>query len=252
MDEVKQWLESPTKDYKLGVSLYKKYGKNKALARTFERGSERFWLSKLTYEIGKLTGTASAPKSSIRASSSNKEEPIPELIMACKKEISSLYSIIGRMHSDLYEIGTSNNDEAIKQRKAILDKRKDIIIRADKLFLLKEDWFAGNKAVLDEIKSLLTMPLDNQPSLELNVSSFDNIHSMTDIQLVKRKSQLRSYITKTKNMLDFQSIRKGDSPTPMPEGPKRKSFEKRLGDLKKEYSIVLTELDKRNAKCQNP
>ena len=258
MNEIQQWLDDEQRDYTIGVALYARYGKNKAMANSFARGTARFWMKKLKYELGKLVRFADGAqhakpvvrKTTISAvkpdglSAISSGDAVPEVILAAKKEISSLYSIIDKMHSELFNLGTSNSDAVVKKRKAILDKRKPIIERADRLYVLKEEWFAGNTDVTDEITKMLSAPIEQQPSLELPAQT--DVSALDDLKLAKRKTQLSSSITKTRNMLAFQSIRKGEQPMPMPEGPKRKEFEQKLKELQTEYATVLAELKKRS------
>lgn len=261
MTDIQQWLSDRHHDYAEGVAIFARHSANKGMVRTLTKGSARFWMGKLEYEMGKLvrcagsvqhakpvvhkttvSGVKSGGVSAIRTGNA-----LPEVILAAKKEVSSLYSIIDKMHRELFVLGTSNNDAVVKKRKSILDKRIPIIERADKLYVLKEDWFAGNADVLDEIRELLSEPLAKQPSITEAVKAkpAKEIGGMSDLELSKRKSQLRSSITKTRNILDFQSIRKGDTPTPMPDGPKRTEFEIKLKALQAEYADVLAELKNR-------
>lgn len=249
MEEIKRWLEDPQRDYAEGVALYACYGKNRLFARSLAHGTARFWQPKLEYELRKLLAALKArgatppkPRPTRKASGGNTVEPVA--ILAAKKEIVSLYGIIGKMHRELYDIGTSNSSDAVKARKKILDRRIPIIERAERLYVLKEEWYAGNAGAADEIAALLAAPLEKQPSIA--VPPRTEVSEMSDINLSKRKAQLRSSITKTKNILDFQSIRKGDTQSPMPDGPKRTEFEKKLKGLKKEYAEVSAELNRRS------
>ncbi len=251
MEEIIRWIEDPLRDYTAGAALYARYGKNRLLARSLMRGAAKFWQPKLEYELRKLIASMEARAATDKAQrrlpsrkAPRVERVEPVAILAAKKEIVSLYGIIGRMHRELYDIGTSNSSDAVKARKKILDRRIPIIERADRLYILKEEWYVGNAGAADEIAALLAAPLERQPSLA--VPPRMEVVGMSDINLSKRKTQLRSSITKTKNMLDFQSIRKGDTPTPMPEGQKRTEFEKKLKELKKEYAEVSAELNRRS------
>lgn len=73
----------------------------------------------------------------------------------------------------------------------------------------------------------------------------DAVGSLSDLDLTNRRSALRSSITKAQNMLQYQTIRKGDSPTPMPPGPKRDEYERKLKVLKAELTAVCDELERR-------
>lgn len=265
MEEIQQWLENPSRDYGDGVSLFIRYGKNKALVRYFQTGTARFRMSKLIYEMGKILRSSPVRAglqvgSSMREPSVKKVEvrsgtrkvEIPDFILAAKKEISTLYSLIDRRHLELYDLGTSNADDVVRKRKRILDSRKPVIETADTLYRLKEEWFAlddgpARKRVEDLIRGILSAPADEHPSLPVREDDggIPDVRKLSDIQLSQRRNQLRSSITKTQNMLRYQSIRKAESPSPMPDGPKRDEYEKRLRMRKAEFKAVCDELERR-------
>ena len=177
---------------------------------------------------------------------------MPSFILAAKKEISALYALIDKQHRELYDLGTSNEDAVVRKRKKILDGRKPAIERADRLYQLKEEWFAledgyARYRVAKEIREMLAAPLVEQPSIveTVRTPSLPVVSKMSDLDLSKRRSALRSSITKTQNMLQYQSIRKGDSPAPMPPGPKRDEYERKLAVLKAELTAVCDELERR-------
>lgn len=263
MNEVKQWLDNPSRTYEDGVRLFALHCPNKMLVRYFQSGVPRYRMEKLVYEMGKLVRTSAhvrqsptasvlppapvkAPKAAVKP---QKQDVIPEFIMAAKKEISSLYTLIDKGHTALYELGTSNREEVVRARKRLLDARKPTIERADILYTLKEEWFstkdaAYRKEVEKSIRAMLSASAELQPSIE-QPNPASEVAGLTDLQLSKRLRQLRSSVTKTNNMLRYQSIRKGSEPTPMPEGPKRDEYEKKLEELKVELDAVRAELERR-------
>lgn len=174
--------------------------------------------------------------------------------MSAKAEISSLYAIIDKMHRQLYDLGTGNDDKTVRARKRLLDKRRPIIQRADELYRLKEDYFAlddadAKRKTVARITEMLSAPLGQQPSANIvptvDEAPSQSLRTLTDLELAKRKSSLRSAITKLQNMLTYQSIRKADEPSPMPDGPKRDEYEAKLAARKREYTAVMNEIDKR-------
>ena len=278
MNDLQQWIDDPDRDYAEGVALFAQYSKNKALVRYFQTGTARFRMGKLVYEIGKVAKTVSDERANQRAntqlstphqapSTPNapahfkgqiKNQVIPDFILAAKKEISTLYALIDKRHRELYDLGTSNADDVVRKRKRILDDRKPAIQRADRLYRLKEEWFAlddgtAREQVTNDIREMLAAPLEEQPTICAPVetrhatSLQTNVSGLTDLQLSKRRTQLRSSITKTQNMLQYQSIRKAASPTPMPKGPKRDEYEQKLKALKAEFKAVTDELARRAA-----
>ena len=280
MSTIHQWLSDPARDYAEGAALFARHSPNKALARYFQHGTARFRMDRLVYEMGKLARTAAVPTpapqppgpviatapvsvpvetgrapSQQRVQSATAGTPLPPFILAAKKEISSLYALIDKQHRELYDLGTSNAGDVVRKRKMILDGRKPAIERADRLYRLKEEWFAledspSRERVAKEIREMLAAPPEEQPTMVAPVethgrASLPDVSGLTDLELSKRRSALRSSITKTRNMLDFQTIRKGDAPAPMPDGPKRDEYERKLKALRAEMTAVCNEMERR-------
>ena len=274
MNDIQQWLDDPNRDYVVGVTLFARHSPNKMLVRYFQTGTARFRMDKLVYEMGKLAKRAvvksvSQPQRPViapvvetgRAPSLRTASPstsIPDFILAAKKEISSLYSLIDKQHQELYDLGTSNEDAIVRKRKKILDGRKPTIERADRLYLLNDEWSnladgASRERVAKDIRDMLAAPVEEQPTITETSASpqmerkqlRDAVDSMSDVDLTKRRTQLRSSITKTRNMLQYQSIRKGEKPAPMPPGPKRDEYENKLKMLQAEFQAVTEEIGRR-------
>lgn len=274
---LQKWLDNPDRDYAEGVALFAQYSKNKALVRYFQTGTARFRMGKLVYEMGKLAKTAEttvrADKWANKQPSTARQTPqtscitgdkkgrmkvsVPDFILAAKKEVAALYALIDKRHRELYDLDTSNADDVVRKRKKILDERKPVIERADRLYRLKEEWFAledgpGRKKIEGDIMELLSeskiggggfaFVFDSQKQ-EIRQTELDA--GVSDIQLAKSRASLRSSITKTQNMLQYQSIRKASSPTPMPSGPKRDEYEKKLATLKALLKSVCDEMERR-------
>lgn len=273
MTDIQQWLSDRHHDYAEGVAIFARYSTNKGMVRTLTKGSARFWMGKLEYEMGKLAKQCAgremgngAPSAAAAVETVHRtvstlphrkyipSPAIPEVIMSAKAEISSLYAIIDKMHRQLYDLGTGNDDKTVRARKRLLDNRRPIIQRADELYRLKEDYFAlddadAKRKIVARITEMLSAPLAQHPSANI-VPTVDDVPSpslqkLTDLELAKRKSSLRSAITKLQNMLTYQSIRKADEPSPMPDGPKRDEYEAKLAARKREYTAVMNEIDKR-------
>ena len=276
MNDLQQWIDDPARDYAVGVALFARYSPNKMLVRYFNTGTARFRMDKLVYEMGKLAKTADK-RANVRVNndSPRQEAPVfqpieradrrannpqfattetqlPTFILAAKKEVAALYTLIDKQHRELYDLGTSNEDAVVRKRKKILDCRKPAIDRADRLYQLKEEWFnlkdgTAKEKVANEIREMLAAPLEEQPTMTTPAHTPPpiDVAGMSDIDLTKRRSQLSSTITKTRNMLQYQSIRKGDKPTPLPDGPKRDEYERKLKALQTEYNAIVDELERR-------
>ena len=275
MEEIKDWLIDAMRDYTEGVQIFSKYSNNRGLINTFTRGNSKLQ-SSLEYEMKKLLGiplkklftqtcsneqlindyyprqkqTVSTIKSTMSVKQVivpvKKEIPIPSVITEAKAEIRMLYSTIDQMHSQLYELGTENDPDTVDKRRKILEKRKPLISKVEKLYNLKEEYFRTNK-VPDELTSLLQK--ENEKNTLIEPHKPDSyLSKLSDIELSKRKQSLSSSITKTQNKLSYQSISKLSESRPMPAGPLRDKTEKKLKSLKTEYKKVLKLIEERGKK----
>ncbi len=261
MTDIEKWLNGE-RDYEEGVTLFARHSRNKHLARMFVNGASQFHHEKLVYELTKIKGTTAAvkntPKTAIKApkrsktgaKSTNANEELPAAILAAKKEIVHLYNTIDQEHNRLYDLGTSNDEKTVAKRKRILQKRLPLIARCEELYELKEEYFrtegATQKEVLDRITEMLKESIpQEQPTNNDDGQLANRVASLSDLQLIKRQKQLASSITKTQNMIQYQSITKLEEAAPLPEGPKRDQLTNKLTALKAEYNCVINELKNR-------
>lgn len=250
MEEIKQWLDSE-RNYDEGARIFAKYSKNKIMARTFLTRKEQYYGGKLAYEMSKLvklprpSQRVVQPIIMISPVRADRKDYLPPVISAIKKEIASLYNLIDKMHGELYDLGTSNAADVVAARKRLLDKRKPACFSVDVLYHLKEEYFRTTgkeqQSVVAEMQKLITPEPSEHPLLTTRVSKAKRI-DMSDLQLMKRKQAVASSITKTQNILQYQSVRKEDKETPLPEGPKREHYIKKLNDLKAEYDAIIKEI----------
>lgn len=149
------------------------------------------------------------------------------------------------MHKELYDLGTSNDPETVDKRKIILEKRIPIIQKYDKLYQLKEEFF--KTGVVDpELKKLIASKIENEVTITQPVINLDKeILKLSDVELIKRKQQLSSSITKTKNLIRYSSIKKLENENPL-TGDDKKNAEKKLKDLIKEQTAVINEIMRRD------
>ncbi len=62
-------------------------------------------------------------------------------------------------------------------------------------------------------------------------------------QLIIKRNNLRSSITRAKNQLEYQSQKKADKPNPMPDCPKRRELEVRIAEKEKELAEIEAKLN---------
>lgn len=165
--------------------------------------------------------------------------------MAAKFQIQELIKKIDMMHKELYDLGTSNDKETIEKRRVILEKRIPIIEKYDKLYQLKEEFF--KTGVVDpELKKLIASKIENETTITTpKITPEKGMLKLTDVELLKRKQQLSSSITKTKNLLKYQSIKKLEVENPL-TGDDKKNADRKLKDLIKEQNMIINEIKRRN------
>ena len=76
-------------------------------------------------------------------------------------------------------------------------------------------------------------------------SSRKELESLYDIELMKKAHSLKVNINKTRHRLEYQSLKKLDTPNPMPESPLRSKLEAKLADLRSQYTIITEIIESR-------
>jgi hypothetical protein len=245
MDDITTWLQSQSKDYSQGVSLFEKHHKNKMLTRYFRNGNPATHSKKLEYELKKLIGI---PLTVLFAENAPETKPVcvtlallPEVIKQAKNTVYELFTKISIMHRQLFELGESNSEEIVKQRKEILEERLPLIGRYERIYLLKEQYFHTGvipvelPLLINEQAEASTQGLPHRPT--------ENLQSLSGVELMKRKQAITVAMGKIQNRLQYQSLTKLEQPNPMPVSPLRDKLEEKLKSLKEEYQTVLKLID---------
>ena len=244
MDDIKTWLQSPNKDYAQGVALFEKHHKNKMLARHFQNGKQVTHAKKLEYELKKLIGIPLTVLFAQNISDNSAEvKPttaitlLPQIIIQAKAAVYELFTAISTMHRKLYELGESNSEEIVNQRKALIEERLPLISRYEKLYLLKEQYF--NTGIIPPELSLLLNEHTNSDAEAPPQKPNDKINALSGVELMKKKQATTVAINKIQNRLQYQSLTKADTPNPMPVSPQRDKLEAKLAALKDDLATIL-------------
>jgi hypothetical protein len=240
MDDVKLWLQSQNKDYAQGVELFEKHHTNKMLIRHFRNGKPATHLKKLEYELKKLTGI---PLTVLFAENATEEKPVvaiallPEIIKQAKDTVYELFTNISIAHRHLYELGESNTEEIVKQRKKLIDERLPLIRRYEQIYLLKEQYFTTG--VIPPELSLLLHEHTNSGTQTQPPTADCTINLLSGVDLMKKKQSITVIINKIQNRLQYQKQTKADKPNPMPSSPLRDELEAKLAVLKEELAKIV-------------
>jgi len=246
MDDIKTWLQSQNKDYSKGVELFEKHHKNKMLARYFNNGKPATHAKKLEYELKKLIGI---PLTILFAENSIEEKPVvtiallPEIIKQAKTAVYELFTSISIAHRHLYELGESNAEEIVKQRKQLIDERLPLIRRYEQIYLLKEQYFTTG--VISPELPLLLHEHANSGTQTQPPSTDCKIRQLSGVELMKKRQSTIVIINKLQNRLQYQKQTKADKPNPMPPSPLRDELEAKLATLKEELAKIVQLIEKK-------
>ena len=269
---VLDWIESGC-DYLQGTMLYGQFGKNIFLKSDFH-SKQRKYASKIIYELCKSVGLNYAQLQkenlipAIQESSPLKMQPsepahkaaispdppveipalaempealsttniaeYPPIIRRIIAEYAETFQERSKTHRILTEMPQGNSQALKTKRAEIFDLVKSSTVRLEYLFKIRQQFeLNGELPLEDEVwpepKELPETTLSDDPE-----------------ELRKMKKNQQTANTKDQNMLDFQTMVKGDEKKTMPSGPKRTRIENRIkGRLKfiQEIDLKLVSLN---------
>lgn len=269
---VLQWIKSGC-DYLQGTMLYGQLGKNIFL-RTDFHSKQRKYATKIIYELCKSVGLDYAQlqkgnlipiiKESIPVHTPISEsvhktlippiipvdipalEEMPEnlsvqniaeyppIIRRIISEYAETFQERSKTHRILTEMPQGNSQALKTKRAEIFDLVKSFTFRLENLFKIRQQFEQnGELPIEDEVwpkpKELPETTLSEDPE---------------ELRKIKKNQQTAN--TKDQNMLDFQTMVKGDEKKTMPSGPKRTRIENRIkGRLKfiQEIDLKLVSLN---------
>lgn len=255
MDDILQWLTNG-KDYKTGVAVLDRHIRNKALIRHFQFSTPKCAAAKLEYELRKLLkGVAIAQAKPSQAAPAKpfmtvskrqvakRQTPIPNIIVQAKDELYELFTAISTAHRKLYELGEGNSEDIVAQRRRILDDRLPLIRRFEKLYPLKEKYFDTGE-VPAELVRMVREKVEEQPA-PVPVDGRAELEKLSDMELLKKQHSIKVNINKTRNRLEYQALKKLDTPNPMPDSPLRTKLETKLADLRNQYATITKIIESR-------
>ena len=246
MEDIIQWLASG-KDYAEGVRIFGRHSKNPALLRHFQCTTAKFAAAKLEYELRKFVKGAAAtsqPQRTVITTPKPKQPTaVPDTIAQAKNELYELFTAISTAHRKLYELGEGNSEDVVAQRRRILQDRLPLIRRYEKLYLLKERYFDTGE-VPAELSRMIAEKVTEEPEPAAK-DSRKELEALSDVELMKKQHSLKVNIYKTVNRLQYQALKKLDTPNPMPESPLRSKLEAKLASQRQQYTLVTQILESR-------
>ena len=167
------------------------------------------------------------------------EQSYPPIIRRAVHEFYALMKERTILHAKASGI-EGNSDDNSKERNDLFSRVESISERMDLLWAIKTK-YEENGVLPDEsvFDNKVSVSEDNDEDNEdTDLSDFNSVE-----ELKKLKKNTSTKIIRAKNMLDFQQVTKGESLNPMPDGPKRAKYEKKIESLKAfvekiDYKIV--------------
>ncbi|MGQ1890637.1 hypothetical protein ACT29H_09365 [Thermophagus sp. OGC60D27] len=222
--KIEELLKSESFDVNKAVDLYLKYGRNKNLARNFARNPKRY-SRKIKWELSKMIGISLVE---FHGCQTGKDKKIlPPIIIKIKGDLSELYKQQAELQKKLVDLGDSNSEES-KLKAIEIGKEIDAVaFRYDELAKAKEEFF--KKGIIPDEKKLYPSSKSDDPF---------GLQSMSAADIMRRRGNLVSSITKDQNKLKYQSDTKLEKENPMPEGEKRRKIEERLKKKNEELKAI--------------
>lgn len=273
--EVIKWWHSGC-DYKKGIMLFARMSPNKVMIHTFIKKHEKFGLRKLKYELSKavgldwknipkLTAIEEKPKppakviksSKVNISAKNagkiheavkpqsltvnqdtmspvidnkgsndlKIEEYPRVIRRLKYEFNDLYNKRGVLHKQMRSIPDENSSKNMNERAILLQDINKLSDEMDRLYPFIKAY---------EQNGVIPLPDEIWPPEKEELP-------LTVDDLKKKKKRLQSANSKDRNLLQYQTLTKGEKDNPMTDGPKRQKLELRI----KRRDMEIEEIEQR-------
>jgi hypothetical protein len=243
VEEIKAVLNAESFDAKLAANLYFQYGKNQTMAKTFIRNPSRY-SKKIHYELSKILGvTLSQYKGFDVAQVSQEKVPLP-VINRIKEELKTLYPLRVDLQKQLSELPQDNSEETKQAAIEIGAKADELAVRYQLLYDSKEMFFKDGTIPDEDFLFPDEDNLEDNPNSTLrDVEDPYGLKSKNPADVVNRRNNLISSLTKDRNMIKYQAKTTMPQENPMPEGEARKKIEERISLKEAEINAINIFLD---------
>lgn len=177
---------------------------------------------------GKLE-TATATIGAIAKGEAVENAAYPPIINRIIAESSRLYNERGLLKKQQNAVPDENTPENVSRRKTLIGQIDDISVRLEVLYKAKAAYLEGGQ-IPDE-SQLFPSGITAESKVETDSA-----------KLLQKRNNLRSQVTRARNMLDYQTQSKGNTPNPMPKCPKRTELEERIKEKEKEIAELEAKL----------
>ncbi|MGL4852746.1 MAG: hypothetical protein ACRC3Z_08910 [Phocaeicola sp.] len=169
----------------------------------------------------------------------NGDTSVPPIVDQLIKEYADAYKRRDALHKELSVLPEDNEEETVAARTAISDEIHEL---TDVMEFLYPFYQAFEKeGVIPTEEQLVRVKEDNTEDEDDKPQSFENL---SKDELKKLRKSVATKLSRSKNMLDFQTEAKGKESNPMPESPKRVKYETRVTTFTQELERIDYQLAK--------
>lgn len=168
--------------------------------------------------------------------------PDDHRLLQAKEAVSELAVEASKIHNALFETGEVNSSENTRARTEMLERLRRVTDMKEAVWKEKERYCDTGKASqeLDSLLESYYSGTEDKPK--------EDIRKKDTAWLVKRKENVRRYITKFRNRLEYGTKTAQAEKHPMPPGTERAKTQKKLDEYIMELDKINKELERRNDK----
>lgn len=165
------------------------------------------------------------------------------LLLQAKEAVAELAVEASKLHNALFETGEVNNAKNNKARAEMLEALRTATDLKEAIWEEKEK-YCDTGVAGRELKDLVEAYYNKSES---GKEDTEDIRKKDTAWLLKRKENVRKYITKCRNRLEYGTKTAQAEKHPMPPGPERAKTQKRLDEYIAEMEKLNKELERRGA-----
>ncbi|MCR5709657.1 MAG: hypothetical protein K6G79_04160 [Bacteroidales bacterium] len=163
------------------------------------------------------------------------------LLLQAKEAVAELAVEASKLHNALFETGEVNNAKNNKARAEMLEALRKATDLKEAIWEEKEK-YCDTGVAGRELKDLVEAYYNKSES---GNEDTEDIRKKDTAWLLKRKENVRKYITKCRNRLEYGTKTAQAEKRPMPPGPERAKTQKRLDEYIAELEKLNKELERR-------
>ena len=163
------------------------------------------------------------------------------LLLQAKEAVAELAVEASKLHNALFETGEVNNAKNNKARAEMLEALRTATDLKEAIWEEKEK-YCDTGVAGRELKDLVEAYYNKSES---GNEDTEDIRKKDTAWILKRKENVRKYITKCRNRLEYGTKTAQAEKRPMPPGPERAKTQKRLDEYVAELEKLNKELERR-------